>query len=226
MTVPRHPTNLRTYLFFPLCPGLALPFVDPSHISAVRRRKSLFVPPPPFLLCMLIFCFISPPPILEMPATFILELTPGQHVALDTTVSSDELDMARMEDGTTVDGMFWGKLDIVHDGDTHKMEFSGTRLQGEDVPLELLVDTRVITKLAVAAKPPVARCRLSLIAPSTQYCEVTLQCAPMWTMGITWPTAETLEEGKVKYFLRVHPGGGFEHFETEMVATSIYYEVM
>ena len=33
-----------------------------------------------------------PPPVLEMPATFSLELTPGQQVALDTTVSSDELD--------------------------------------------------------------------------------------------------------------------------------------
>lgn len=57
-----------------------------------------------------------PPPVLEMDATFNLELVPGQYVALDTLVSSDELDMARMEDGTTVDGSFWGKLDIVHDG--------------------------------------------------------------------------------------------------------------
>ncbi|THH08658.1 hypothetical protein EW146_g8924 [Bondarzewia mesenterica] len=167
------------------------------------------------------------PPVLEMPATFNLELTPGQHIALDTTVSSDELDMARMEDGTTVDGMFWGKLDIVHDGDTHKMEFSGTRLaNAEDVTPELMVDSRMITKLAVAAKPSTAKCRLSLLAPSVQYCDVTLSCSPMWKLGLTWPQAEAVDEGKVKYFLRVHPGGGFEHFETEMVATSIYYEAM
>ncbi|KAI0065379.1 hypothetical protein BV25DRAFT_1821776 [Artomyces pyxidatus] len=167
-----------------------------------------------------------PPPVLDMPATFNLELTPGQYVALDTTVSSDELDMARMEDGTTVDGMFWGKLDIVHDGDTHKMEFSGTRLLADDVPPDLMVDSRVIAKLGVAAKPAVAKCRLSLLAPTMQYCDVTLSCSPFWKMGITWPPAETLEEGKVKYFLRVHPGGGFEHFETEMVSTAIYYEAM
>ncbi|KAI0054132.1 hypothetical protein FA95DRAFT_1551939 [Auriscalpium vulgare] len=172
-------------------------------------------PPPP-----------PPPPVLDMPATFSLELTPGQHVALDTTVSSEELDLARMEDGTTVDGMFWGKLDIVHDGDNHKMEFSGTRLLNDDVPPDLIVDSRVIAKLGVAAKPTVAKCRLTLLAPATQYCDVTLSCSPFWKMGITWPPAETIEDGKVKYFLRVHPGGPFEHFETEMVCTAIYYEAM
>jgi hypothetical protein len=161
-----------------------------------------------------------------MPATFNLELSPGQYVSLDTTVSSDELDMARMEDGTTVDGMFWGKLTIVHDGDNHNMDFSGTRLLGEDVTPDLMVDQRVITKLAVAAKPSVAKCRLTLLAPSMQYCDVILSCTPMWKMGITWPPAEAIGDGKVKYFLRVHPGGGFEHFESEMVSTAIYYEAM
>lgn len=161
-----------------------------------------------------------------MPATFSLELSPGQYVALDTTVSSDELDMARMEDGTTVDGMFWGKLNIVHDGDTHTMDFSGTRLLGEDVNPELMVDQRVITKLAVAAKPSVAKFRLSLLSPDMQYCDVILSCSPMWKMGVTWPPAEHLPDNKSKYFLRVHPGGGFEHFESEMVSTSIYYEAM
>ncbi|KAJ7632671.1 hypothetical protein FB45DRAFT_913120 [Roridomyces roridus] len=112
---------------------------------------------------------------------------------LDVTVSSDELDMARMEDGTMVDGMFWGKLDIVHAGDTHKMEFSGTRLANENYSPEFMFDSRVMTKLAVAAKPTTAKCHLS---------------------------------NKVKYFLRVHPGGALEHFESEMVATSLYYEAM
>jgi hypothetical protein len=161
-----------------------------------------------------------------MPATFNLELSPGQYVALDTNVSTDELDMARMEDGTVVDGIFWGKLNIVHDGDTHTMDFSGTRLLGEDVTPDLMVDQRVITKLAVAAKPSVAKCRLSLLAPSMQYCDVVLSCSTMWKLGITWPPAESIGDGKVKYFLRVHPGGGFEHFESEMVSTAIYYEAM
>jgi hypothetical protein len=48
----------------------------------------------------------------------------------------------------------------------------------------------------------------------------------MWKMGITWPPAESIGDGKFKYFLRVHPGGGFEHFESEMVSTAIYYETM
>lgn len=162
-----------------------------------------------------------------MPATFNLELAPGQLVALDTTISSDELDMARMEDGTTVDGQFWGKLNIVHQGDTHTMEFSGTRIVNEeDISPDLLVDARLISKLALAAKPSTAKCHLSVFAPTSQYSDITLQFSPLWKLGLTWPTAEPIGENKVKYFLRVHPGGALEHFETQTNATSIYYEAV
>jgi hypothetical protein len=161
-----------------------------------------------------------------MPATFNLELVPGQHVALDTTVSSDELDMSRMDDGTLVDGKFWGKLDIVHDGETHKMEFSGTRLANQEYSQDFLVDSRVMTKLAVAAKPTTAKCHLSILAPTVQYCDVILSPSNFWTLGITWPPAENVADNKVKYFLRVHPGGALEHFDSEMVTTALYYEAM
>ncbi|KAH9951988.1 hypothetical protein B0H21DRAFT_715207 [Amylocystis lapponica] len=174
-------------------------------------------PPPP-----------PPPPVLEMPATFNLELVPGQQVALDTTITSDELDMARMEDGTTVDGAFWGKLDIVHDGDTHKMDFSGTRIMNPEVTPDLIVDARILNKLVVAAKPSTAKCNLSILAPSLQYCDVTLSFSPFWKLGITWPTAEPIpdQENKVKYFLRAHPGGALEHFESETITTALYYEAV
>ena len=169
----------------------------------------------------------SPPPVLEMPATFNLELTPGQHVALDVMVNSDELDMARMEDGTTVDGMFWGKLDIVHQGDTHKMEFSGTRLPpNEEYTPEFMFDSRVMTKLAVAAKPTTAKCHLTILSPAMQYCDVVLSFSPLWKLGITWPPAEGVGDNKVKYFLRVHAGGALEHFESELVSTALYYEAV
>ena len=168
----------------------------------------------------------SPPPVLEMPATFNLELVPGQHVALDTTVSSDELDMARMEDGTMVDGLFWGKLSIVHSGDKHEMDFSGTRLQSNEYPPEFMFDSRVMTKLSIAAKPTTAKCHLSILAPSQQYCDVVLTLSPLWKLAVTWPPAEALAENKVKYFLRVHPGGALEHFESEMVSTALYYEAV
>ncbi|KAI0079887.1 hypothetical protein K474DRAFT_1705147 [Panus rudis PR-1116 ss-1] len=166
-----------------------------------------------------------PPPVLEMPATFSLELAPGQTVALDTIVSNDELDMARMEDGTTVDGSFWGKLDIVHQGDTHKMEFSGTRLVNqEEIPADVMVDARLISKLFLAAKPPTAKCNLSILAPSQQYCDVVLTFSPYWKLGLSHPPAEAVSENKVKYFVRVHPGGALEHFESLMITTALYYE--
>lgn len=162
-----------------------------------------------------------------MDATFNLELTPGQHIALDVSVNSDELDMSRMEDGTTVDGMFWGKLDIVHDGDTHKMEFSGTRLNNQqEYSPDFLFDSRVMTKLAVAAKPTAAKCQLSVLTPEMQYCDVILSFSPLWKIGTTWPPAEPVAENKVKYFLRVHPGGALEHFESEVVTTALYYEAV
>ncbi|KAI5123339.1 hypothetical protein M0805_001764 [Coniferiporia weirii] len=167
-----------------------------------------------------------PPPVLEMDGIFNLELEKGKMVGIDVTISSDELDMARMEDGTTVAGVFWGKLDVVHDGDTHKMEFSGTRLQDQSYNPDLLVDQRVLSKLTVAAKPTTAKCALSILAPTQQYCEVNVSFSPAWKIGMTWPPAENITEDKFKYFLRVHPGGALEHFETESVVTSIYYEAM
>ncbi|KAF8163342.1 hypothetical protein B0H34DRAFT_695070 [Crassisporium funariophilum] len=168
-----------------------------------------------------------PPPVLEMPGFFDLELMPGQHVALDVTVSSDELDMSRMEDGTLVDGKYWGKLDIVHSGDTHTMEFSGTRLPpGEDYSPELLLDSRVISKLAVVAKPTTAKCHLTILSPAQHYCDVVLVFSSLWKLGIAWPPPEHVEEHKIKYFMRVHPGGALEHFESEMVVTALYYEAV
>jgi hypothetical protein len=131
-----------------------------------------------------------------------------------------------MEDGTTVDGMFWGKLDIVHQGDEHKMEFSGTRLANSELTPEFMLDSRVMTKLAVAAKPTTAKCNLSILSPAEQYCDVLLSFSSMWQIGTTWPPAEKLEDKKVKYFLRIHPGGAMEHFESEMVTTALYYEAM
>ena len=109
-----------------------------------------------------------------MDGIFNLELEKGKMVGIDVTLNSDELDMARMEDGTIVDGVFWGKLDVVHDGDVHKMEFSGTRMQNQSYNPDLLVDQRVISKLTVAAKPTTAKCNLSILAPAQQYCEVNV----------------------------------------------------
>ena len=164
-----------------------------------------------------------------MPGTFFLELTPGQTVALDTTITSDELDMARMEDGTTVDGTFWGKLELVHDGDDHRMEFSGTRVQNtENVSTDLIVDSRMMNKLTVAAKPPAAKCHLSILAPAQQYADVVLSFSTYWKSGMTWPPAEPVPDSpnKIKWFLRAHPGGAVEHFETQMTTTALYYEAM
>jgi len=163
-----------------------------------------------------------------MDGLFNLELTPGQHVALDVTVNSDELDMARMEDGTLVDGMFWGKLDIIHSGDTHSMEFSGTRLPpGEEFTPEMMIDSRTLTKLAAVAKPSVmAKCNLTILSPAVQYCDLVLTFSQFWKLGTAWPPPELIEDSRVKYFLRVHPGGALEHFESEMVSTALYYEAM
>lgn len=163
-----------------------------------------------------------------MPATFNLELAPGQVVAIDTICESDELDMSRTEDGTVVAGMFMGKLDIVHDhvAKVHKMEFTGTRLKEEEYPSDFFFDSRTLGKLTVAAKPSVAKCNLSILSPQQQYCDVVLQFSSFWKLGTTWPPAEQLSHDKAKFFLRVNPGGALEHFESETVVTSLYYEAM
>lgn len=166
---------------------------------------------------------------LDMPATFSLELAPGQTVALDVSVVSEELDMARMDDGTIVDGQFWGKLDIVHQGDTHKLDFSGTRLPpGEEYSADVMFDSKIISRLAIAAKPPIAKCQLSVICPAVQYCDIMLQTSTYWRLSMTWPPAEPVDgdTNRVRFFCRSHPGGALEHFESETVTTALYYEAM
>jgi hypothetical protein len=112
------------------------------------------------------------------------------------------------------------KADIVHSGDDHSLESSGTRLRpGEQFTTDMLIDTRKATTTA--------KCNLTILAPVVQYCEVVLSFSPYWRLGTVWPPQEPEEEpNKVKYFLRVHPGGALEHFDTEMVVTALYYEAM
>ena len=61
------------------------------------------------------------------------------------------------------------------------------------------------------------------LSPAMQckYYDVLLSYISMWKMDITCPPAELVDDdGKVKYFLRVYRGGGFElfrNFESEMV---------
>lgn len=133
-----------------------------------------------------------------MPATFNLELQPGRTVALDTICAADdELDMSRTEDGTLVDGNFWGVLKIVHEGDTHAVDFSGTRLTNE-IPKDFFLDQRTINKLLIATKPTTARCSLTIRCPAMQYVDVNISLANMWTWGCTYPPAEHAGDGKVK----------------------------
>ena len=169
------------------------------------------------------FLFIRPP-VLEMDGTFNLELMPGRHAALDVLLSSDELDMSKLEDGTLVGGQFVGKLDIIHDGNDHRMEFTGTRVQ-QDYP-DLVVDNRVMTKLKDAARPATAKCRLSIFPPQQQYVDIALSLAPLWRICTTFPDAEPQEGNRVKWFVRVNPGGAIEHFNTETACSSLYYEAL
>ena len=164
-----------------------------------------------------------------MDGIFNLELEKDNMVGIGVSLTSDELDMARMQDGTVVDGVFWGKLDVVHDfaTDTHKMEFSGTRMKDMLPNPDILVDHKALSKLGTTiSRPATAKCNLSLLAPQQQYCEVNVSFSPAWKLGFTWPPTENLGDDRFKYFLRVHPGGALEHFDSESVVTSLYYEAM
>jgi len=89
-----------------------------------------------------------------------------------------------------------------------------------------MFDSRVMTKLSVAARPAVAKCHITILSPSLQYCDITLSFSPLWKLAISWPPAEGVSENKVKYFLRAHQGGALEHFESTNVVTSLYYETI
>lgn len=161
-----------------------------------------------------------------MPALFNLEIHPGQFGALDTTICSEGADMARMPDGTLVDGQFLGKLNIIHHGNKHEIEFTGTRPPGDKYSTDFILDSRVMARLPIAAKPSSAKCHMSILAPVQQCCDVVLTLSPPWKFGFSWPPGETLDDGKLKYSLRLHPGGAFEHFKSSIVSTTLYYEAV
>jgi len=168
---------------------------------------------------------LPPVPVLEMPATFNLELTPGRTVALETICDSGDLDMSRTQGGTLVDGNFWGVLKIVHKDETHSMDFNGTKLTSH-IPNEFFLDQRTISKLVVATKPTIAKCTLTIVAPKEQSCELVVSLAQTWSFGMAYPMTEKQGPRKLKYFLRVRPEGYLEHFDSDIVVTSLYYEAM
>ena len=138
----------------------------------------------PFKIYNQVTDFCGPPPVLDMPGFFDLELSPSQHVALDITINSDELDMLCMEDGMVVNGKFWGKLDIVHSGETHSLEFNDTWLPpGEDYTPKV-IDSCVMSKLAVATKLTTTKCHLTILTPGQHYCEVVLIFSSLWKLGV------------------------------------------
>lgn len=171
-------------------------------------------PPPP------------PPPVLEMPATFNLELAPGRVISLETSCTSDDLDMSRTDEGELVAGMFWGNMKIVHEGDDHYVEFTGTRKDESVLPSDFFFDQRVMTKLAVAAKPTTARCHVYMNTPEVQYADIILNLHALWKFGTTYPEADAITDHRVKFFVRVHPGGALEDINHQMVVSSLYYEAI
>ncbi len=125
-------------------------------------------------------------------------------MALEANCESDDLDMSRTDDGTLVDGSFWGVLKITHQDENHSIDFSGTRLGAASatapiVPNEFFFDSRAMAKLMmVAARPTTAKCNLTVVAPSEQYCDVNINLTSMWRFGTTYPTAESVADNKVK----------------------------
>lgn len=97
------------------------------------------------------------------------------------------------------DGSFWGVLKLTHDfaGDNHLIDFSGTRLT-QDLSKDFFLDQRTIAKLLVATKPTTAKCTLTIRSPSMQYVDVNIELASMWSLGVTYPQAEPVDDKKVK----------------------------
>ncbi|TDL24700.1 hypothetical protein BD410DRAFT_785390 [Rickenella mellea] len=169
------------------------------------------------------------PPVLEMPASFKLEMNKGEYVTLDVMMDSGKRDMAKTQHGTSISGKFRGELDVVHDGDMHKMEFVGTRLpiQAPEKPKNVEDDSPDKDAPTVAvAKRTIAKCTIHLLPPEQQYCDIMAGLSPHWTLGLSWPHAESSSENRFKFFLRVRPGGVMEHFETETITNKLVYQLI
>lgn len=178
-------------------------------------------PPPP------------PPPVFEMPCEFDLELSPGHRVALGTICNSEDFDMSRAEDGTLVDGSFWGCLKITHTDDEHAMEFKGTRLTPSPpsstslalpLPTELVMDQRTVERLALASRPSTVKSTIRIFSPKEDNVEIGIYFSPMWSLTSSFPPAEREGEQKCKWTVKTKPGGVIEHLGTSVVMSELFYE--
>ncbi|KAG8953938.1 hypothetical protein FRC04_000922 [Tulasnella sp. 424] len=179
-------------------------------------------PPPP------------PPPVFEMPCEFDLELFPGHRVALGTICTSEDLDMSRDEDGTLVDGSFWGCLKITHTDEQHAMEFRGTRVSPSPsttstslslpLPTDLVMDHRTVERLAVASRPSTVKSSIRIFSPKEDNIEIGIYFSPMWTLTSSFPPAEKEGEQKCKWHVKTKPGGVIEHLGTSVVMSELFYE--
>lgn len=168
-----------------------------------------------------------------MPCEFDLELSPGHRVALGTICNSEDLDMSRAEDGTLVDGSFWGCLKITHTDDEHTMEFKGTRLTPSPpsssslalpLPTNLSMDQLTVERLAVASRPSTVKSTIRIFSPKEDNVEIGIYFSPMWSLTSSFPPAEREGEQKCKWIVKTKPGGSIEHLETSVVMSELFYE--
>lgn len=169
-----------------------------------------------------------------MPCEFDLELFPGHRVALRTICTSEDLDMSRDEDGTLVDGSFWGCLKITHTDEQHAMEFRGTRVSPSPsttstslslpLPTDLVMDHRTVERLAVASRPSTVKSSIRIFSPKEDNIEIGIYFSPMWTLTSSFPPAEKEGEQKCKWHVKTKPGGVIEHLGTSVVMSELFYE--
>ncbi len=173
-------------------------------------------------------------PIYAMPCDFDLELSPGNRVALGTICSSEDLDMSRTDDGTLVDGSFWGLLKITHTAEEHAIEFQGSRVasgsprSSNTSPSPLALPFPGSIAPAVAVRPPSSlKCTVRVNAPKDgATIEIGVCFSPMWSLTNAYPPVEDREdEAKAaKWRVKCRQGGLIEHMSSSSIVSELFYE--
>lgn len=130
--------------------------------------------------------------------------------------------MSRSEDGTLVDGTFWGYLKITHTEDEHSMEFAGSRMTSP--PSTVANSPQSVTSSMIAPRrPSTLKCAVRVTCPKEDTVEIGVCFSPMWALTGSFPPADP-EENKAKWLVKVRPGGAIEHLRSSAVVGELFYE--
>ncbi|KAL7424614.1 hypothetical protein Q5752_000298 [Cryptotrichosporon argae] len=150
--------------------------------------------------------------------SYTVESTAGKTTEMTATLSAPDLAKG------PAPGEYLGTLSV--DASTFAQRFAGRQLGPNEVLTKFVVHDKNTARLLF--RPRAVRPRVDMLFPEEQSMEVTLSVAD-WTVTTAYPMTALVPDGarqKLRWFLRVKPGGAVEDLLTGTEASGLFVEMV